>query len=212
MKLDNAIVLITGANRGIGLAFAEAALAAGARKVYAGARKPASITLAGVTPIQLDVTSPSDIAAAAQVAGDVTLVINNAGIAETGSFLAPDAERQPAPPSRSQRFRHPAHQPRPRPGAGAHGGGALLNVASIASWISGPLLASYAVSKLGGLEPLQRPAQRPARAADAGDDAAHGLRRHRPDERHRRAEVDARVHRGPRLRRPGSRCRGSACR
>ncbi len=59
MKLDNAIVLITGANRGIGLAFAKAALARGARKVYAGARQPASITLAGVTPIQLDVTSPA---------------------------------------------------------------------------------------------------------------------------------------------------------
>jgi NAD(P)-dependent dehydrogenase (short-subunit alcohol dehydrogenase family) len=43
MKVQDAIVLITGANRGIGLAFAEAALARGARKVYAGARRPSSI-------------------------------------------------------------------------------------------------------------------------------------------------------------------------
>jgi len=66
MKLDNATVLISGANRGLGLAFAREALARGARKVYAAARDPASVTLAGVVPIKLDVTNPDDIAAAAR--------------------------------------------------------------------------------------------------------------------------------------------------
>jgi NAD(P)-dependent dehydrogenase (short-subunit alcohol dehydrogenase family) len=66
MKLTDATVLITGANRGLGLAFARAALARGARKVYAGARDPSSVTLAGVVPIKLDVTNPDDIAAAAR--------------------------------------------------------------------------------------------------------------------------------------------------
>src|SRR5215470_8938073 len=92
MKLDNATVLITGANRGIGLAFAQAALQRGARKVYAGARDPASVTLSGVTPLRLDVTSAADVAAAVRVAADTTLVINNAGIAATGSFKTEDAE------------------------------------------------------------------------------------------------------------------------
>jgi NAD(P)-dependent dehydrogenase (short-subunit alcohol dehydrogenase family) len=73
MKLDNAVVFITGANRGIGFA--------------AGVRDPASVTLAGVEPIQLDVTDPSDAAAAAARCGDVTLLINNAGIASFGGFL-----------------------------------------------------------------------------------------------------------------------------
>jgi NAD(P)-dependent dehydrogenase (short-subunit alcohol dehydrogenase family) len=147
MKLDNATVLITGANRGIGLAFARAALARGARKVYAGARDPASVRDTGLTPLKLDVTSAADVAAAAEIAADTTLVINNAGIAITGSFAAPDAEavlRRHFETNvlgvlrMSQAF---------APVLARNGGGALLNVASIASWISAPLLANYAVSK-----------------------------------------------------------------
>ncbi len=147
MKLANATVLITGANRGIGLAFARAALARGARKVYAGARNLASITLPGVTALKLDVTSADDVAAAAAAAGDVNIVINNAGIAEMGSFLTPGAEASLRRHLEvnvlgalrvSQAF---------APVLARNGGGALLNVASVASWISGPLLANYAVSK-----------------------------------------------------------------
>ena len=59
MKIYNAIALVTGANRGIGLAFTRALLVRGARKVYAGARDPSSITQPGVEPIRLDVTSPT---------------------------------------------------------------------------------------------------------------------------------------------------------
>jgi NAD(P)-dependent dehydrogenase (short-subunit alcohol dehydrogenase family) len=147
MQLANATVLITGANRGIGLAFAQAALARGARKVYAGARNPAGITLPGVTPIQLDVTSADDVASAAAVAGDVTLVINNAGIAETGSFLTPGAEASLRRHLDVNVFGTLRVSQAFAPVLARNGGGALLNVASIASWISGPLLANYAVSK-----------------------------------------------------------------
>ncbi len=75
MKIADSTVLITGANRGIGLAFAKAFLARGARKVYAGARDPSSITLSGVEPLKLDVTSDSDVEAAIRIAGDVNIVV-----------------------------------------------------------------------------------------------------------------------------------------
>src|ERR1700729_2693448 len=77
MKIENAVVLVTGANRGLGLAFTRELLARGARKVYAGARDPATVTQSGVQPLRLDVTNSDDVAAAAELASDVTLVINN---------------------------------------------------------------------------------------------------------------------------------------
>src|ERR1700684_169052 len=93
MKLQDAIVLITGANRGIGLAFAEAALARGARKVYGSARSPSSIITPGVVPVKLDVTSDKDVAAAARICSDVTLVVNNAGIVRPGGLLNSEANK-----------------------------------------------------------------------------------------------------------------------
>lgn len=147
MKLDNAIVFITGANRGIGLAFAREALARGARKVYAGARNPASVKLAGVEPIQLDVTNPAEIAAAAARCGDVTLLINNAGIANFGGFLA-DGSEESARAQLETNFFGPLRLSKAfAPVLAANGGGAILNVLSIASWINRPALGTYGASK-----------------------------------------------------------------
>ena len=88
MKIKGSIALVTGANRGLGLAYAKALLAAGARKVYAGARDPSSVTLAGVVPVKLDVTNADDLAAAVATCGDVDLVINNAGIIGSDDLLS----------------------------------------------------------------------------------------------------------------------------
>jgi NAD(P)-dependent dehydrogenase (short-subunit alcohol dehydrogenase family) len=66
MKIRDSVAFVTGANRELGLAFVEELIAAGARKVYAAARDPESITLAGATPVGLDVTRPESVAAAAR--------------------------------------------------------------------------------------------------------------------------------------------------
>ena len=147
MKIENAVVLVTGANRGIGLAFARELLARGARKVYAGARDPATVKQAGVQPLRLDVTQPGDVAAAAEVAPDVTLVINNAGIAQPGGFLAPDSEDVARRIFETNFFAMLRMSKAFAPILKANGGGALLNVLSAASWVNGGELAAYSASK-----------------------------------------------------------------
>ena len=147
MKIDNAVALVTGANRGIGLAFARALLARGARKVYAAARDPASITLPGVEPLRLDVTKPDEVAAAAALAGDVSLLINNAGIAHVGGFLAADSEEVARRQFETNFFGMLRTSKAFAPALAANGGGGIINVLSIVSWINGGELAAYAASK-----------------------------------------------------------------
>ena len=147
MKIENAVVLVTGANRGIGLAFARELLARGARKVYAAARDSASVTQPGVVPLRLDVTRPDDVAAAAALAPDVTLVINNAGIAQPGGFLAADSEEIARRIFETNFFAVLRVSKAFAPILKANGGGALLNVLSVASWVNGGELAAYSASK-----------------------------------------------------------------
>ena len=147
MKIENAVVLVTGANRGIGLAFARELLARGARKVYAAARDPAAITLTGVEALRLESPDPSDVAAAAALASDVTLVINNAGIAQPGGFLAPDSEDVARRIFETNFFGVLSMSKAFAPVLKANGGGALLNVLSVATWVNGGELAAYSASK-----------------------------------------------------------------
>jgi len=147
MKLQDAIVLITGANRGIGLAFAEAALARGARKVYAGARSPSSITTPGVVPLKLDVTSDKDVAEAARICSDVTLIVNNAGIARPGGLLNPEATEAAHAQFDTNVFGILRMTQAFAPVLAKNGGGAFLNVLSAASWSNSGAMTAYAVSK-----------------------------------------------------------------
>ncbi len=147
MKIRNAVALVTGANRGIGLAFANELLARGASKVYAAARNPATVTQRGVQAIRLDVDQPDDVAAAAALASDVTLVINNAGIAQPGGFLAADSEELARRLFETNFFGMLRISKAFAPVLASHGGGALLNVLSVASWVNGGELAAYSASK-----------------------------------------------------------------
>ncbi|TQL03961.1 SDR family oxidoreductase [Cellulomonas sp. SLBN-39] len=78
--LDGAVVLVTGANGGLGTQFVHQALARGAAKVYATARTPRAWDDARVVPLALDITDPESILAAVQAAPDVTVLVNNAGV------------------------------------------------------------------------------------------------------------------------------------
>jgi NAD(P)-dependent dehydrogenase (short-subunit alcohol dehydrogenase family) len=147
MDIKNAVALVTGANRGLGLAFAQALLERGARKVYAAARDPQSISLAGVEPLQLDVTNQAQIDAAAAACGDVTLLINNAGIASFTTFLAEDSLDRARAELETNYF-GPLRLSRAfAPALARNGGGALINVLSIASWLNMGGLSTYAASK-----------------------------------------------------------------
>jgi NAD(P)-dependent dehydrogenase (short-subunit alcohol dehydrogenase family) len=144
--LKNAVVLVTGANRGIGAEFVAQLKERGAAKIYAASRNGNAIHMDGVEPIQLDVTDPSQIQAAADAAGDVQVLINNAGISTGTSLIsgaAADIRREMdtnfyGPLLMTQAF---------TPILKANGGGAILNVVSALSWFTLPGAGAYAASK-----------------------------------------------------------------
>jgi len=147
MNIQNSVALVTGANRGLGLAFARELLARGARKVYAAAREPASVTLPGVVPVRLDVTQPDQIESLAREAPDVTLLINNAGIIRAGSLFGADA-LSAARAELETNYLGPLATSRAfAPILEANGGGAIINVLSVLSWVALPTTATYSASK-----------------------------------------------------------------
>jgi NAD(P)-dependent dehydrogenase (short-subunit alcohol dehydrogenase family) len=145
MNIAGSIALVTGANRGLGAAYTKALLERGATKVYAAARRPESITDPRVVPVRVDLTDRISIVEAARLASDVTLVINNAGIL-TGTQILGDEEglRQElevnylGPVAVARSF---------APILAANGGGAVVNVLSVLSWVSFPNVGGYCAAK-----------------------------------------------------------------
>jgi NAD(P)-dependent dehydrogenase (short-subunit alcohol dehydrogenase family) len=138
-----AVALVTGGSRGIGKALVEELLARGASKVYATARDPRAVSPDAV-PVELEVTDPDSVAAAAELAGDVTILINNAG----GSVAVPmlDSSIEDIRREFETNFYGPLLVSRAfAPIIERNGGGHVLNAHSVLSWLGNG--GSYSASK-----------------------------------------------------------------
>ncbi|CAN3126521.1 Short-chain dehydrogenase [Mycobacterium sp. smrl_JER01] len=148
INIDNTTALVTGANRGLGRRFAEELAARGA-KVYAAARRPESIDLPGVEPLQLDITDPDSVRRAAELATDVNVVINNAGVSTRAGLLdgAPEDIRLEM---ETHFFGTLAVTRAFVPVIEHNGGGSILNVLSVLSWVHPPTSGAYSAAKAAG--------------------------------------------------------------
>ncbi|NGO06639.1 SDR family oxidoreductase [Streptomyces sp. HC44] len=145
MELKNAVAVVTGANRGLGRHLAAQLLERGA-KVYAAARRPETVDLEGVTPLRLDVTDEESIRAAARIASDATLLVNNAGIS-TGTPLIAGGQDAVRLEMETNFFGPLAVTRAFAPVIGDNGGGAILNVLSVLSWLHVADHGSYSAAK-----------------------------------------------------------------
>lgn len=148
MKIESSIALVTGTSRGIGRSLVSALLDRGATKVYAAARDPRKLEARDprVVPLELDVTDADAVARAAKAAGDVTLLINNAGVLASFDLLtAPRAEieRDLA----TNFFGTLAVARAFAPVIERNGGGAIANVLTVVSLASMPGLGGYSAAK-----------------------------------------------------------------
>jgi NAD(P)-dependent dehydrogenase (short-subunit alcohol dehydrogenase family) len=143
MTLAGKTVLVTGANRGIGQALVEEALARDVARVYAGARQPLAHPDGRVTPLMLDVTNPAQIQAAAEQAGSLDVLINNAGI-----FVFDDlGDRAAIERHLAVNFFGPYAMTQAFLPALTRAQGAIVNNVSIAALAPIPVTPAYSISK-----------------------------------------------------------------
>ncbi|UIX28962.1 SDR family oxidoreductase [Streptomyces sp. GQFP] len=143
-RIEGSVVLVTGGSRGIGRALVEALYGRGAKKVYATARDPRAVTHPDAVPLALEVSDLASVAAAAELAQDVTVLINNAGASVNANFL--DSPVDDVRREFETNFYGPLLVTRAFvPVIERNGGGHILNVHSVLSWIG--LAGSYSASK-----------------------------------------------------------------
>jgi NAD(P)-dependent dehydrogenase (short-subunit alcohol dehydrogenase family) len=156
MEIAHSVVLVTGANRGMGRVFVQELLKRGAAKIYVAARDTVSLRelLAEgdqrLVALPLDVTNPGQIAAAAAIATDVTLLINNAGVSGFGGAIsAPGIDG--ARLEMEVNYFGPLALSRAFAPILAKNGGGIVNILSMLSLITLPVAATYSASKAAAL-------------------------------------------------------------
>jgi NAD(P)-dependent dehydrogenase (short-subunit alcohol dehydrogenase family) len=149
MKVDGSVALVTGANRGLGAAIVDALLATGARRVYAGVRRPLDYTSVSsrVVPIELDVSNATQVQSAAEQCRDVQILINNAGIATAQPLVNATDPGAAELEMRVNYFGTLAMCRAFAPVLATHEGGAIVNILSILSHVNLPRVGSYSASK-----------------------------------------------------------------
>ncbi len=153
--IKGSVVLITGATGAIAQALISALTARGAAKIYAAARDISGIAASShLVPIKMDVTSDDDVAKAAKIATDVTLLINNAGVNHNTSFItAPDLSK--AKEEIEANYLAPLRVTRAFAPALTKNHGAVLNILTILARVNLPFMGSYCASKAAGLSLTQ---------------------------------------------------------
>ena len=149
-RIEGAVALVTGANRGIGRALTEALLTRGVRKVYATARDREALRALRderVVALRLDVTDADQIREAAEAASDVELVFNNAGVALAGGIADATVLDQARREMEVNYFGPLQLLQRLAPSLARNGGGAVVNIGSAAGLTNVPVLPTYSASK-----------------------------------------------------------------
>ena len=148
-NLKNCVALVTGANRGLGLAYCEGLLRAGAAKVYAAARDPSKFHFSEsrIVPLALDITSTDSVLSAAANCQDINILVNNAGVLRDSPMLGLEAETAARQEMETNFFGCLSMVQRFAPVLANNGGGTIVNVLSVASWFTNPFMATYCASK-----------------------------------------------------------------
>jgi NAD(P)-dependent dehydrogenase (short-subunit alcohol dehydrogenase family) len=149
MKLENKTILVTGSNRGLGRALVQELLAAGVKKIYAAARDPGTlpdIDDARIVPLRLDITRPEEVRNAVQVASDVEVLLNNAGVAAFASLLGDSPETF----ARDMQTNYFGTLDLMRvfvPVLETKTDAAIVNVITMAAFVNFPMIGGYSASK-----------------------------------------------------------------
>ncbi len=148
MQIKESVALVTGANRGLGQALVRTLRDAGCAKVYAAARHVESVAPEdGIEPVPLDITKSDQVEAAAARCGDVSILINNAGIAAFTPALGAPAMDNARREMETNYFGTLAMCRAFAPVLKRNGGGALVNILSVVSWFNAPVQGTYCASK-----------------------------------------------------------------